>query len=155
MTERKTLSLVKKTPAEIPMLKRTGIIRYDPIRKDFKKTHKTHTMTVEFPRDDFDLYYQWYLRKLYGIRIQRPMYGTHMTIVSGNERIAPQYRHNWKKYEGMKVDVYHGLDVIQDHVFWYLNVYHTESFSAMRAELGLSKCYKSVFHVTIGRNFEN
>ena len=90
------------------MIKLKGKLVYDPNRgADFKKTNKVRTLVLELPRDQLDLYYQWFLTKEYGswLTMQRPMYGTHVTVVKGNEHIDGKYLPLWKKHAGEIVEI--------------------------------------------------
>lgn len=109
------------------------------------------TLIVQLPRDDLDLYYQWFITRHHGqnLQLQRPMYGPHVTIVSGNEHV-PNLK-AWKKYQG-NVITFEYDTVIRNHwQFWSLPVY-SEQFQSIRKELGLKA--EPDFHITIGRQFD-
>lgn len=129
----------------------TGILKYDPFRPGFKKTHKSRTLIVDFARDDFDLYYQWFLKKKFGdwMEIQRPMFGKHVTVVRGDE---PGYKsREWGKYEGEKIKVHVSPCLNKNYAFWALPV-ESDDLLAIRRELGLKNFHN--FHMTIGREYE-
>jgi len=128
-----------------------GRLFYDPIRQDFKKQHKMRTLIVQLPRDDLDLYYQWFIEKNFGqsMKLQRPMYGAHVTIVGGNERVPNMAA--WKKHQNEEI-VFEYDPVVRNHwQFWSLPVY-CKRFDEIRAELGMK--LEPDFHITIGRQFD-
>lgn len=154
-------------------LKTRGRIVYDPVRRDLKKTHKERTMIVELPWDDLDLYYQWFLRKQFGTwfdhelrsqtvfnasqtsthkidenvpRINRPMWGKHVTIVRGDE---PGWKSkNWGNHAGEMIDIWFTPQVDSTWKFWHLPVRGDNLFE-FRRELGLKAFHN--FHITIAR----
>lgn len=131
-----------------------GKLVYDPIRHDFKKTHKSRTLILELPKDDLDLYYQWFLERKYGqwLKIQRPMYGLHCTIIKGDEFISNEKIHIWNKHQGMQIQIELDESSLKSHwKFWSLEVKSPE-LEDLRKEFGLNIYHN--FHVTIGRQYE-
>lgn len=154
-------------------LKITGKIMYDPTRYNLKKTHKERTMIVQLPKDELDLYYQWFLRKEYGTwfdhelrtnsvlneqqtafvqkdenipRVTRPMWGTHVTIVRGDE---PGYKSkNWGLHEGEKIEIMYVPDLQRTWKFWSMPVKGDNLFE-FRRELNLKAFHD--FHITVAR----
>lgn len=136
------------------MLECGAKLLYDPNRQDFKKSHKTRTLIAQLRRDDLDLYYQWFLKKNFGtyLEIQRPMFGTHVTVVRGDEKIRPDKFHLWKKYHGKAITAEYDPCSIERHWrFWSIRVVSPEMCD-IRAELGL--CRQADFHITIGRQYD-
>lgn len=131
-------------------LKTEGKLKYDPVRgEDFRKKHKSRTLIVELPRDQMDLYYIWFLQKKFGtfLHLDRPMFGLHVTVVSGKERVPrPEF---WKKYEGEKIEIEYGVELRKNWQFWTLPVKANLKLTAVRAELGLPAGYH--FHITVAR----
>ena len=135
-------------------IKTSGKLVYEPNRHEFKKTHKMRTLIVELKRDQIDLYYQWFLTKQFGswIQMQRPMFGTHVTVVKGNEQIHPSKMAAWKKYEGKEIDFEYSVEKIERHwQFWSMTVRSTK-LEQIREELGLRPNFR--FHITIGRQYD-
>jgi len=136
------------------LIKARGKLVYDPARPDFKKTHKQRTLVAELPRDQLDLYYQWFLRQKFGqwLTLQRPMWGVHCTVVKGDERISPEKLKHWRKYEGHFVDLYYDPTRVERHwQFWSLTV-ESPRLVEIRQELGLRLDYR--LHLTIGRQYD-
>jgi hypothetical protein len=136
------------------MIQTTGKLVYDPNRgEDFRKQHKTKTLIVELPRDQMDLYYQWFLTKQYGqwITMQRPMYGIHCTVVRGDEKIPQDRVHLWKKYHGQKIELMYDPEKLKSHwKFWSIPVF-SQRLNEIRSELGLRP--SEDFHITVGRMY--
>lgn len=133
-------------------IKAQGKLVYDPHRgSDFRKTGKTRTLIVQLSRDDLDLYYQWFVRRQFGegMALQRPMFGTHVTIVGGAERVPNMDA--WKRHQGETVTFEYGPAVRNHWHFWSLPVY-CEYFQELRAELGMKR--EPDFHITIGRQYD-
>lgn len=133
-------------------LKTTGVLRYEPYRKDFRKTHKQRTLILDLKRDDLCRYYAWFLTRNYGTgyELQAPMYGPHVTIVRGDERF-PQLQH-WKKYEGKQLEIeYDPESLSKTWAFWSIDVRKTIDLLFIRQELGLTPNHN--FHLTIGREY--
>lgn len=131
--------------------KLSGVLVYDPVRLDFKKSHKTKTLIVQLPRDTLDLYYQWLIKRQFGtwLELQRPMYGLHVTVVKGNERInVPAC---WKKHVGETVEILVGTHLRRNFQFWNLPV-RSQRLNELRCELGLREDFP--FHLTVGRQYE-
>jgi hypothetical protein len=132
-------------------IKTKGRLVYDPVRHGFKKTHKTRTLIVELPRDGLDLLYQWFIMKEFGqcMSLQRPMYGTHVTIVGGNENVPKLDM--WKKHEGKVIELEYSPAVRNHWAFWSLPVFG-DHLQDLRFELGMVA--EKDFHITIGRQFD-
>lgn len=143
-------------------IKATGKLVYDPERiwyknhkpVSFKKESKARTLMIELPRSTLDLYYQWFLVKKYGqaMVMQRPMWGLHVTIVSGNEhRLIPnEYRDLWGKHTGM-VDFEYSNEIENHWKFWVLPV-RGNALDEYRRELGLRPT--GSYHITVARQFD-
>ena len=135
-------------------MKTKGKLVYDPKRgEDFRKQHKTKTLILELSKDQLDLYYQWFLTKKYGqwLTMQRPMYGLHVTVVRGDEKISQDKLKVWKKYQNQTIEIDYDPTKIKIHwKFWSIPVY-SKQLENIRAELGLKASHD--FHMTIGRMY--
>lgn len=116
-----------------------------------KKPYAKRSLVAALPRDDLDLLYQWFIMRRYGqaLRLNRPMFGTHVTIVRPEEAV-PDMR-AWGKYEGREVDIEYDVVLRHHGRFWSLPVY-SDWFQEVRRELGLPPA--SDFHITVGRQFD-
>lgn len=130
-------------------IKLSGKLIYEPVRPDLKKTHKQRTLIIQPRYDDMDLYYQWFLKKRYGLMLQRPVWRTHVTIVKGDERFTNAEA--WKKHEGRFIEFEYSPELEKRWQFWVLPV-RGAKLKDMRAELGLKSDFP--FHITIGRLYD-
>ena len=131
------------------LIKIKGRLVYDPHRPDFRKTHKMKTLIVELKPGFLANYYESFLQKIHGtgFKLHPPMFGYHVTIVSGNERIPNLAA--WKKHQGKEIEIeYDTTSIAKKHDFWFLKV-NGQNLQDFRAELGLSRNFP--FHLTIGR----
>jgi hypothetical protein len=153
-----TLSLPKKKSPWLPL---SGVLIYEPNRdKDFegnetvfRKTFKTKTLIVQLhPSTDLNLYYEWFLKKKYGDRfkLQPPMFGLHVTVVRGDEKIL--HKSAWKKRNGELISFEYNPERLKSAwQFWSLPVRGTY-LEQLRVGLGLSEFHD--FHLTVGRVYD-
>ncbi|SNT22209.1 hypothetical protein SAMN06265795_117121 [Noviherbaspirillum humi] len=136
--------------ADHPRLVTYGRLAYDLPPIAAQKPYIKRSLVATLPRDDLDLLYQWFIQREFGqaMRLNRPMFGTHVTIVRHDEAVpnmAP-----WGKYEGLEVEIEYDVVVRRHFAFWSLPVYN-DWFQEIRRELGLPPAPD--FHITIGRQF--
>lgn len=128
-----------------------GRLAYNLPPLSSKKPFTKRSLVATLPRDDLDLLYQWFIVRAYGqsMRLNRPLFGTHVTIVWPQESVpnmAP-----WGKYEGRVVAIEYDVVLRRHFGFWSLPVYN-DWFQEIRGELGLAPAPD--FHITIGRQFD-
>lgn len=130
----------------------TGKLVYDPPRPDFKKVERLRTLIVDLPQDDLAAFYRWFVLINCWEPLQAPMYGTHVTIVSGREQVPDLTA--WRKHEG-KVITFAVVPILYKRgPFW--GVYaKSKLFNKLRLELGLEAKPWSAFHITIGREYDD
>lgn len=153
-------------------IKTKGRLKYDPVRIDkravakkakagpvdpsytgFRKTHKARTLIVQLPWDDLSAYYRWFLTRNYGtcLEMQPPMWGAHVTVVHGLEKIPKMEL--WKAHEGETVELEYCPELIKSKWrFWFIPA-RSARFSILRSELSLNP--NSIdLHITIARQFD-
>lgn len=86
------------------MFSTIGTIRYDPWRGDMK--HRTVGWCIADVDREITRYYREWLRRERHIHLAHPSWDAHISVVRG-ERLRPQVQHLWKKYDGMKVEVFY------------------------------------------------
>ena len=134
-------------------VKLTGTLVYDPSRIGFKKTHKMRTLIAMVRPGDIGEYYEYLIQQIYGpwATLHRPMYGYHVTVVSGKEGVPDMTA--WKKHEGETVELTYDIESLQKNwSFWNFRV-HCDRFKEIRSELKMKPDYH--FHLTVGRDDTN
>ncbi len=129
------------------LIKLSGKLIYDPKRPGVKKTGNGKVLILQPYFDDIDLLYQWFIKRRFGLPLQRPVWKPHVTAVSIKEK--PLEVH-WKKYADEMVSFEYSPEVEQHWKFWVLPI-KCDRLNEIRAELGLAPHNK--FHMTIGRMF--
>ncbi len=112
---------------------------------------------------DITEYYSWFIEKRYGIVLNKPLRGAHISFINDSvrdltlngERSQEESERIWnevkKKYHGKKISVVIDLDPKTDDRTWWFNIPHEErvGIQAIRDELGLKKPYFGL-HMSIG-----
>ena len=84
------------------------------------------------------------------IELQKPMHGSHITVIAGKYELFPYPRYElWKKYDGQEVMFEYDTYVHTDGIYYWLTVYCPE-FEKVRLELGLNATTPMPWHLTIG-----
>jgi hypothetical protein len=110
--------------------------------------------------DDTAEYYSWFIKRRYGITLNKPLRGPHITFVNDSVREINGGDKAWeevrKKWDSKEIEVTLNLDVRTNIEYWWLRA-SSESFNFVREELGIGEPYFS-YHMTIGfpneRNIE-
>ena len=128
--------------------KSVGRIKYDPYRPGLKT--KNNWWCVIETCNGLSDYYRWLLERRYMITTLPPSWGSHISIVRG-EQPKPELLHLWKKYDGMEVEFEYTHDIFGNGDFWWVNVY-TPITSMIRQELQLKSDWGH--HLTIAKVHE-
>jgi hypothetical protein len=136
--------------------KQTGIIRYNPPRPGLKK--KPDWWVVVNTDEDITRYYRWWVEKELGVKLAKPSWGSHISIIRG-EKPYPDMMHLWDKYEGLQVEFEysHNVRISGDSTgwdrpdnYWFVDVNFPFGIE-MRKEFGYK--YDFGLHITIGRTW--
>jgi hypothetical protein len=122
-----------------------GKIIYDPTGGN---AYDPWWIIIECPNDIIHYYQNW-IRNEKGIRLNKPLYGAHISVLRGEEPTQHK-KYLWKKYQNEEITFYYDHKVQSNGVHWWLNVY-CERLKEIRQELGLEGEIKFDFHLTIGR----
>jgi hypothetical protein len=135
------------------LLVSSGKISFDPVH--YTKKHnaqgswkKTAMITVN---DDMAAYYSWYVQRRYGLKLNPPLRGTHVTFI--NDRITSpylldKYEMCKDKYEGKIIEFTYDTDVRTNAEHWWLKV-NSNDMLYIRDEIGIGKPFFGL-HLTIG-----
>lgn len=133
------------------MLKLKGKIIANPV--DVSKKHKKQSSwkavaIVKF-NDDFCDYYRWFLNKEFGLYLNKPLRGSHITIV--NDRIMDIGEgYDLMDIDDKEVTVYYDPTNIRSNgEHWWINA-ESKDIEDIRGAIGLSKTPYFGLHLTIG-----
>ncbi len=124
------------------MLPTQGILRYYPLEGEAKNIG---WLILECDRD-LSLYYCHFLQKRWGIRLQHPRLGSHITVVRGE---VVRHLLRWEAYPHQTIHFYYSNEIKTNGRYWWLNVY-SPCLVSIRQELGLTVKPEYDLHVTIG-----
>lgn len=148
----------KQELEESPYFKTKGVITFSPVRKGLKS--KAACCVIEVDEQIID-YYRHQLYKQYGLKLQKPSWSAHISIIQGScDTESEIYQQLIKDYEGKEVQVEYSIfprfsgdtgsvaDGKEHGLFWFLTVYSDE-FYEIRNKLGLITNFKP--HLTIAK----
>lgn len=93
-------------------------------------------------------YYRWWYYKIHHIKLMRPKFGAHISIVRGEEENITQG--NWERnMNGREIKFYYSNDIVDVYNYVWMPVWG-EDLDVVRKEVGLGKPIKS-YHMTVGR----
>ena len=118
---------------------------YDPTAG---KAKNKWWVIAECPADILAYYHHW-LEKETGTKLNKPLFGSHISVIRGEEPPADK-QHLWRKRHEQEVDIFYS-PIIEDHSGFYWLPISCPSLCEVRAELGLSPQVEYGFHLTIGR----
>jgi len=129
-----------------------GKIVFDPVNKT-KKHSKQSTWKkvamVEF-KDDTWAYYSWFLKNRFGLVLNKPLRGTHFTIINDvvDEEIYAQAR---ELFDGKEITIKYDPTNIRsnDKGHWWLKAYSDDAKN-IRTAIGLDENPYFGFHITMG-----
>lgn len=108
-----------------------------------------HTAWIIAKCDDglVDYYRWWYWNKNH-VKLMRPKFGAHISIVRGEEEGIE--KGNWERnMEGPEITFFYSNEIMDVHNYVWMPVWGDDLFR-IRREVGLSEPIKS-FHMTVGR----
>lgn len=130
-------------------LKGTGKLIYNPNRPGMKKVQRLSPWWLIVDVDNnIGKYYRYWIQRQWGLVLQAPTWGTHITLSNDRDVIDPKYQHHWKKFQGKKIDFEYSV-VIEQHWKFFVLPTRCERFNEIRHELGIF--HDHPFHITIGR----
>lgn len=128
--------------------KTKGKIIYDPVAGN---ANNPWWVIVECPKDIIDYYHHWILKEL-GLKINKPLFGAHISVIRGEEPPS-ELQSLWRKHHEQEVEFTYTHDVHSEGTYYWLDVECAE-LSELRNELGLDPHVQFGFHLTIGRIIE-
>lgn len=96
-----------------------------------------------------EFYYAQYVKKRFGIELERSAWGSHISIIKGVLPKKNKHLWNHKAVTSLKIPFKYTHTIHTNGKHWWLNV-QCEDFSNIREEFGLPR-KDGNFHLTIGR----
>ena len=127
------------------LFKAKGKIVYDPVAG---KAQNPWWVIVECPKDIIEYYHHW-LEKEEKVKLNKPLFGSHISVVRGEEP-HKDYLKNWNKRHKKEVEFEYSHEIESEGLYYWLRVY-SEDLKKLREELGLEPNVEFGFHLTIGR----
>lgn len=143
----------------------TGKIVFEP--EDVTKKHEAQSswkhIAMVFLDGDVTEYYSWFIKKRYGLTLNRPLRGAHISFINDSfkdmslngKRSSNEVKYIWKKvkhkWNGITVPIMLDLNPRTDDKHWWLNVHkdYRDTLHTIRGELGLGRPYYGL-HMSIG-----
>lgn len=144
------LRIRKKIKMSTEWLKITGKLVFDVADKTNK--HKAQsswkkTAIVLF-NDDVCEYYQWLLKKRFNIELNKPLRGSHYTVINDKYDNIDLWNKVKKRHDGTQIDVYYNTNLRSNVEHWWLKAYSIQGYD-IRKELNLGMPFFNP-HITIG-----
>lgn len=128
-----------------------GKIVFDPndvTKKHSKQSSWKKVVMVEF-KDDTWAYYSWFLKNRFGLVLNKPLRGTHFTIINDivDDEIYTQAKN---MFDGTEITIQYDPTNIRsnDKGHWWLKAYSDDAKN-IRSVMGLGDPYFG-FHITMG-----
>lgn len=102
---------------------------------------------VDCPKD-IALYYQFVLNREFGIKINLPRNGPHITVIAGKYEDV-SHLPNWRNDECLKIEIKYSI-LRNNGEYWWLKIENQNDLSKIRRQYDLSDTPKWPFHLTIG-----
>lgn len=132
------------------MFELKGKILFDPINVTKKHNNQASwkkTAMVKFECDLWD-YYAWFLKKRFNLTLNKPLRGTHFTII--NDIVDNDvYQQARDLFNGREITLFYDpKDIRSNGSHWWVKVYSDDAMN-IRNVMGLGKPFYG-FHITIG-----
>ena len=133
------------------LIRGTGILQFEPEDKTKKHIHQAAWKRVAIIQTNDDLceYYAWFVKQRFGLKLNRPLRGSHITIINDAERELPNYQEAVDKFNGQTIDFFLDVETSTNGNHWWLNA-QCEAAEEIREACGASRKPYFPFHLTIG-----
>ena len=129
-------------------IKSHGIITFDPesIKDPSGKMFKPWWMIIKVDGDIVE-YYSWWLEKRFGIKLQRPAWGAHISVIRNEE--SPVWDKFKEKLNNKEIIFEYIPEPRSNGKHWWLKVTSDEILK-IREDMGYLEDMKFAPHLTIG-----
>jgi len=134
------------------MFELRGKIEFDPInvtKKHNKQSSWKKVALVKFEDCDLYAYYSWFLEKRFNLKLNKPLRGTHITIINDivDDEIYAQAR---EVFHNKEIRILYDPTLIRSNgEHWWLKVYSDDAKN-IRTAMGLTPDPYFGLHLTIG-----
>lgn len=134
------------------LFKSKGKIKFDPkaIRDPSSKMFKPNWVIVTLEENDIVEYYSWFLEKEYGIRLQRPAFGPHISLIRGEPINEDLWKIGKGKWDGHEVEFQYISPPRTNGKHWWLRIFDETELERIRTDIGYDKKGMWVLHLTVG-----
>ena len=137
------------------MFELKGILEFDPVNVTKKHLSQSSWKRTAMVRFDCDLfaYYSWFLEKRFNLKLNKPLRGTHLTII--NDKFDPEteylYDQGRQLFHGKEIRIQYDPTLIRanDKGHWWINA-QSDDAKNIRSVMGLTPDPYFGFHITIG-----
>jgi len=137
------------------MLELIGKIEFDPVnvtKKHNKQASWKKTAMVKFDCDIWE-YYSWFLKKRFNLYLNKPLRGTHLTIINDKFDTETEYLYDQGRqlFHGKEIRIQYDPTLIRanDKGHWWINA-QSDDAKNIRSVMGLTPDPYFGFHITIG-----
>ncbi len=131
-----------------------GKIEFDPInvtrKHDTQSTWKKVAIVKFDVNDDTYAYYSWFLKKRFNLYLNKPLRGTHLTII--NDIVDNElYKMGRELFHGKEIKIQYDPSIIRSNKkgHWWLKAYCNDAHN-IRSVMGLDPNPYFGLHITIG-----
>jgi hypothetical protein len=130
-------------------VKATGKLVYEPKRPELRKTRQNDDWWLIVETDPrIANYYNWWVERMWGLRLQLPAWKAHVTVLDGRYPVKPEFRNMWKAHAGEIITFEYNVEFEQHWKFFALPV-RSKKLNDYRKELGFKPINN--MHITFGR----
>lgn len=137
------------------MLELVGKIEFDPVNVTKKHNNQASWKKTAMVKFDCDIweYYSWFLKKRFNLYLNKPLRGTHLTII--NDKFDPETEHFYDQgrqlFHGKEIRIQYDPTLIRanDKGHWWINA-QSDDAKNIRSVMGLTPDPYFGFHITIG-----
>jgi hypothetical protein len=136
------------------MLEIRGILEFDPVNVTKKHLAQSSWKRCAMVRFDCDLYayYAWFLEKRFNLKLNKPLRGTHLTIINDRFESFSDYSKARELFHGKEISVEFDPSLIRSNMkgHWWINA-DSQDARNIRQIIGLDPNPYFGYHITIGR----
>lgn len=129
-----------------------GRIKFDPkaINDPSGKMFKPWWIVVILDDNDIVDYYNWFMYKEFGLKLQRPAFGPHVSLVRGEEIDKERWEAGKERWDGHEVKITYWSPARTNGRHWWLRLSDEEELLDIREDIGYSRYGAWILHLTLG-----